>query len=180
MVYPALKRSESGFLDTGSVACLSSFSLERKLKFLQLAREFWPDLSRCAVAVGITIQTVYNHVKSDVKFCEEIKAIKAAKLDELERVALESGRDPRKGFLDRAMILRAHRPELYDRAKVVKIEGYKMTVGERANRLAGLEGAIDAEIVKSYSDRKQRQEAKRLKAAEKREAGGGTAGGVGA
>src|SRR6202158_1863173 len=156
----ALKQGEDGYLSTGSGTDLYTFNPERKLRFLALAAEFWPDMSRCAAAVGIHITTFYNHMKSDVKFCNEIKAIKAAKLDELERVAIESGRDQRKGFLDRAMILRAHRPELYDRAKVVKLEGCKMQAGERGQRMGAVDVAVDAEIVKTYLDIKQRREAK--------------------
>jgi hypothetical protein len=165
----ALSVSDSGFLDTGSSTYVSTFDTQKKLKFIELARQFWPNLSKCAEGVGISVQTVYNHLKRDVKFCEEIKAIKTAKLDELEQVAMDSGKDAKKGFLDRAMILRAHRPELYDRAKVVKIEGYKMNSGERAQRLGAVEAAVDATIVQAYSTRKERQQAKRLKAAERRE-----------
>lgn len=170
--------SDSGFLDTGSDSCISSFDAQKKLKFIELASQFWPNLSKCADAVGVTVQTVYNHIKRDVKFCEEIKRIKTAKLDELEQVAIDSGRDVKKGFLDRAMILRAHRPELYDRAKVVKIEGYKMTTAEAQQRSGAVEAAVDATIVAAYTTRKERQEQKRLKAAEERERtlGGGKGG----
>lgn len=180
MGFPALRVSESGFLDTGSGLALLSFDSQRKLKFLELAAAYWPNMSRCCREIGIHYQTFLNHRKADVKFYEALQEIKAAKLDAIEAVSEESALDVRKGFLDRAMILRAHRPELYDRAKVVKIEGYKMTDGEKRNRLAGLEGAIDAEIVKSYSDRKQIREAKRAKADEKRAsmARGEKAGGV--
>lgn len=163
MVYPALTESNSGLLDTGSDVGLSAFNVERKLTFLKLANQYWPDMSRCCREIGIHITTFYNHYKRDVKFCEEVKAIKAAKLDEIERVSIESARDQRKGFLDRAMILRAHRPELYDRAKVVKIEGYKMTAGEKQTRLGAVETVLDAEISKAYLDRKERREERKRK-----------------
>lgn len=180
MVYPALKVDiQTGMMDKGSALGILSFDVQRKLKFIELATQWWPDMSRCCREIGIHYQTYLNHIKSDVKFCEAIRSIKTSKLDEIEAVSAESARDQRRGFLDRAMILRAHRPELYDRAKVVKIEGYKMGQGEARQRLAGLEGAIDAEIVKTYSDRKQRREARqqaRLKASEDRAGKGGEVG----
>src|SRR5579863_5168181 len=112
-----------------------NFNPERKLRFISLLERVWPDISQCCKAIGIHYTTFYNHVKRDEKFREAVNAIKTSKLDELERVSIESGRDMRKGFLDRAMILRAHRPELYDRAKVVKIEGYKMDSNEKTKRV---------------------------------------------
>lgn len=174
-----LRVQESGFLGTGSVQSFVVFEPERKLKFVALLSEFWPDVSKCCAAVGIHRTTFDNHLKWDVKFCKAVEAIKAAKLDELERVAIESGRDQRKGFLDRAMILRAHRPELYDRAKVVKIEGYKMAAGEREQRAAALDQAIDVEVSKVYLDRKQRREAKRQSQVKALTSSGGKAAGAG-
>lgn len=164
---PPLSLRKSGFMAAGSPRSFRVFGIERKLRFLELARQYWPDISRCAKAVGICRETIYNHLKSDVKFCKEIQEIKAAKLDELESVAAESGKDPRRGFLDRAMILRAHRPELYNPAKVVRVEGYKMGSIERSQRLGVLGEVVDAEIVRAYSTRKERKAqrlAKRLPA----------------
>jgi len=138
-----------------------NFNPERKLRFITLAEQLWPDISQCCKGIGIHPVTFYNHMKRDEKFREAINAIKASKLDELERVAIENGRDKSKGFLDRAMILRAHRPELYDRAKVVRVEGYSMKDSEKTKRLESLSNAIDTSIVSSYTTRKERQRLKR-------------------
>ena len=145
----------------GFVVGLGTFDISKKTTFLEHLRTFWPNISRCCRAVGISNQTYYNHLKADVNFCKAIAKIKAEKLDSIEAVAVESAQDQKKGFLDRAMILRAHRPELYDRAKVVKIEGYKMAGEEKAKRLGAVDQAIDAEVVNSYTTRKERR---RLKA----------------
>ena len=134
------------------------FDAERQSRFLALLSHHWPNASLCAKAVGIHVTTYYYQLKHNAKFALAVQSIKAQALDQLEGVAMESGKDMRKGFLDRAMILRAHRPELYDRAKVVKIEGYKMNDGERSNRLNVVDTVIDAEISKSYLSRKEQRE----------------------
>jgi L-rhamnose mutarotase len=163
--------------EAGSVLAFNQFGSQRKSEFIRLAIEFWPNMSAICKAVGVARSTVYLHRKSDPAFNKALQEIDAMVCDEMEQTLRTEGMKP-KGFLDRMAYLRAHRPELYDRAKVVKIEGYKMGDGERRQRLAGLEGAIDAEVVKTYQDRKQRQETKRIRADEERKRlGAGDGGG---
>lgn len=163
---------------TGSVREFYDFTIERKQRFLELAEQYWPNLSAICKAVGVSRWTVGNHRKSDPDFNNSLHEIDQRICDEHERVLVERGMDHKGGFLDRISYLRAHRPELYDRAKVVKIEGYKMAGPERTQRLGAVEAAVDATIVQAYTTRKERNEQRRLKAAEKREAtsGGGQGG----
>src|SRR6266478_1981963 len=165
MVLP-LKARGDNFLSTGSIVDFWTFNPQRKEKLLEILSNCWPNVSAACKAIGISHQTFDTHLKRDVKFCKAVEEIKRAKLDAIEGVSETSAMDVRRGFLDRAMILRAHRPELYDRAKVVKIEGYKMGAAEARQRLAGLEGEDDAEIVKAYARGKERKQRKMIVAGE--------------
>lgn len=172
------KGAERAGKGTGSVVPFSQFTPERKKRFIELAKQYWPNMGEICRAVGVSRWTVANHRKSDPIFNNALHEIDQQVCDDHEMVMRANGMTP-KGFLDRMAYLRAHRPELYDRAKVVKIEGYKMENGERQRRLGAVETVIDAEVVKTYSDRKQRRELKqqaRLKAGEA--AGGEKAGGA--
>lgn len=167
-------------LDTESVHDVRWFDAERKNLFIETALKLWPNISKICEVVGVHPQTYYNHKKTDPQFAACMEAVRQARLDRIEAVSADMAENPTKGFLDRAMMLRAHRPELYDRAKVVKIEGYKMGDGERQNRIQALEVAVDAEISKTYLNRKQQREQRqqqRLSAG--KGDGGETAGGEG-
>lgn len=158
----------AGVMGAGSVLDFRSFGFEKKSEFLRLAIEFWPNLTAICKAVGVARSTIYLHRHKDPEFNKALHEIDQMVCDEMEQTMRQQGATPR-GFLDRMAYLRAHRPELYDRAKVVKIEGWKMGNGEGEKRIGGLQSAVDAEVVRSYSDRKQIREQKRqsqLKAGE--------------
>ena len=141
------------------------FTPERKAKFLALAKDYWPHIGKLCEAVGISRWTVIHHRKLDPEFNAALHEIDQSVCDSHELMLRTQGLT-KGGFLDRMAYLRAHRPELYNPAKVVKIEGYKMTQSERGERLAGLEGAIDAQIVSAYTTRKERLQAQREKRGE--------------
>jgi hypothetical protein len=147
--------------DTGSVLGLDKFTLERKLLFYEAARKLWPNISEMCRTVGIHPGTYYNHLKSDKNFAAEMRLIDLEVTDRIEGVLASQAVQP-KSFLDRISYLRAHRPELYDRAKVVKIEGYKMDSTEKAQRMKTIDTAVDAEIVKTYLTKKERREQKKI------------------
>jgi len=150
-------RVEGGGRAAGLALGLDKFTFEKKQAFLTLLNKWWPNISQTCREIGIHPGTYYNHLIKDKSFAQAVAEIKQARIDRIEAVAVESAENPTKGFLDRAMILRAHRPELYDRAKVVKIEGYKMDGAEKARRLGAVDAAIDAEIVKTYTTRQERR-----------------------
>lgn len=170
---------KSKLRSTGLTAPAYRFDVENKSKFLRLAIEYWPNITAICKACGISRDTYYNHRKMDPAFDQALKDIDDMVCDELENVLRTEGAKP-KGFLDRMAYLRAHRPELYDKAKVVKIEGYKMSEQERGRRLNVVETVIDAEVSKTYLDRRERQEKRaqqRLdQASEQREDKGGAGG----
>jgi hypothetical protein len=133
------------------------FNSERKRYFIEAARKFYPNITKCCQEVGISWHTFNAHRKSDPEFAAQLALVKLEVTDRIEGVLAQEAVNP-KSFLDRMAYLRAHRPELYDRAKVVKIEGYKMNDGERSSRLNVVDTVIDAEISKSYLSRKEQRE----------------------
>ena len=155
IVEPIAKR------DKGVVLGFNSFNVQRKSLFYEAARKFWPNISEICKIIGIHPGTYYNHLKSDKSFAAEIRLIDQEVTDRIEGVLATQATQP-KSFLDRISYLRAHRPELYDRAKVVKIEGYKMSSDEKAKRMKVVDTAVDAEIVKSYLSKKERLEQKKI------------------
>ena len=156
----ALVERKGDFLGVGSALSVCVFDPEKKQRFLKLAKKFWPNVSKCCRAVGISNQTYYNHLNKDSKFLAEVMQIKSEKLDHLEEVAMKSG-STRKGFLDRAMVLRAHRPELYDRARKVIVEGGLMSNDEARKRLGVARKFVDAEIVGEALTKQDRKALKR-------------------
>jgi hypothetical protein len=152
----------------GSAIHFDRLNHEKKLKFVDSCFRYWPNVSRICASVCISTAVYYLHLKTHPDFAEFMKAVDVSVTDDVEMVMRYEATNP-KSFLDRMAYLRAHRPELYDRAKVVKIEGYKMNAQERSSRLGAVEAAVDATIVQAYSTRKERQQAKRLKAAERGE-----------
>lgn len=157
--------AEPGYNEVGSKLHRKRFDWQKKRRFLRIAKTYWPNVTLCCAMSGIHPSSYYLHLKTDKIFYLKVQQIDQGTTDRIEGVMAKAAVDP-KSFLDRMAYLRAHRPELYNPAKVVKIEGYKMTQSERGERLAGLEGAIDAQIVSAYTTRKERLQAQREKRGE--------------
>lgn len=153
----------------GSAIGWTVFSPEKKRLFLEAARRFYPNITRCCQEIGISWQTFANHRIKDKDFAKALAVVDLEVTDRIEGVMAQEAVNP-KSFLDRMAYLRAHRPELYDRAKHVIVEGYKMTGEDQARRLGAVETAIDAEVTKTYLDRKQQRERR-----QQLKAGGGEA-----
>lgn len=165
--------------DTGSV--FHRFDGDLKTRFLALAPKLWPNIGKLCRAVGISRQTYYGHLESDPEFYAAMMEARESRLDDLEEANVNEGAGTgREAFLPRISTLKAYRRKRYDPAKVLKVEGYKMAgPEEKAKRLGAVDRAIDTEIVKTYEDRKERNQVKqqqrqeRLEAGEERTGGGG-------
>lgn len=136
-----------------------------------LLSKWWPNVTKTCQEIGISTSTYYNHLRSDTSFASKVAQIRLARLNKIESIAFESAEDMRHGFLDRAMVLRAHMPELYNPAKVIRVEGVKLGAGEAQGRAKLAQEAIEGELVGTYKRRKAKQ---RLKLSG---GGEGTAGG---
>jgi hypothetical protein len=146
----------SGRIETGLKHRFNWFDAEKKSRFLELAKTYWPKLSQIAAAVGVHPSTVWLHRKSDKAFDRALNEINQSICDNMEAKLVEQGLQP-KGFLDRISYLRAHRPELYDRAKTIKIETKSMDNDQRSARLRVVSDVVDAEVVGAVKGRRQKR-----------------------
>jgi len=102
----------------------------------------------------------YQALKDCPDFAAAIKEIDEGVTDSIEGLTANLAMNP-KQVIDRMAYLRAHRPELYDRAKRIIVEGYKMSESEAVRRSKVLDSCVDATIVNAYTTRKERNQAKR-------------------
>src|SRR5580765_5430197 len=75
---------ETGFLVSSGGYALAGFNPQKKLRFIELAEEFWPNITAICAGVGIHRQTYSNHYKLDDKFRELVDAARERALDEAE------------------------------------------------------------------------------------------------
>lgn len=137
-----------------------SFDWQRKRRFLRFAKRFWPNVNLCCAAAGISDSTFYSHRKNDPIFALKVAEVDRSITDRIEGVMADEAVKPA-SFLDRMAYLRAHRPELYNPARKIIVEGYKMSEQDAIKRSSILGDAIDATIVNAYTNRKERSQAKR-------------------
>ena len=136
----------------GLVPHSSKFSKKRKDSWLRIAKKLWPNVSEICRQIGISTSTYYLHVQKDLAFNRAVKDLDQEVTDRIEGVLATMAVQPR-SFLDRISYLRAHRPELYNPAKVVRVEGVRLTDQDAHTRLAMATGAIDAELVEQRRGR---------------------------
>lgn len=130
----------------------------------------WPNLSAAAYELGVSAACLHQHKAHSPWFQKIVAEADAKGCDALEQVLYTRGvSGDEYTFNDRIAYLRAHRPELYNPAKVIRVEGVRMERAEAQKRDAVLTNVIDAEIVEGY---KKRRGGKALPA-------GGSGGGVG-
>jgi hypothetical protein len=137
-----------------------TFDWRKKRRFLRVAKRFWPNVTICCAAVGISDSTFYTHKKQDKVFALKIAEVDRGITDRIEGVMADEAVKPA-SFLDRMAYLRAHRPELYNPARKIIVEGHTMSTQEIDRRSAALDKAVDAQIVNAYTTRKERAQAKR-------------------
>lgn len=154
-----------------------------KEKALELLWEHPRNVSFVCRAMGVHRNTWEYHLKTDPAFAQDVQNLIKAKCDELEENMAKLGSTPAyQTFNDRIAFLRAHRPELYNPARKVIVEGFKLGEGEAERRARMVGGAIEAQIVSGYTTRKERAQAKRegssLLPSGEQEGGGGENGKV--
>lgn len=134
----------TGFLDRSSINSFSTFSSDKKLKFLELADEYrnktgkWPDIGELCSQIGVHVTTFYNHCKADHVF-------KSAWDERLLRgeAKLTSDLHDMKHPIAKLAWLRRHFPERWN-------PEYKVTAQVDVSFLSALQDkakAIDAEVV---------------------------------
>jgi hypothetical protein len=121
----------------------------------------WPNLTAASLSLGMSHGVLHWHkAKRSPWFMSLFEQAKQVKLDKIKTVMVDCAMEP-KGFLDRAMTLRAYEPDVFNPARKIIVEGYKMTQDEADRRSKVLESCVDATIVNAYTTRKERAQAKR-------------------
>lgn len=151
-----------------------------KEKAIELYITYPKNVSLICKSLGVNRGTWQYNLDHDPDFSSAIHEIEEAHCDDLEATMLDLGKQKSSfNFNDRIAYLRAHRPHLYNPTRKIIVESHQMDGGEKAKRLGAVDRAIDAEIVKTYEDRKERNQVKqqqrqeRLEAGEERTGGGG-------
>lgn len=135
----------------------------------------WPNLSRAAAQLGVTRQSLGWHKANSPWFQRIVAEADAKGCDALEQVLFDRGVSGEEyTFNDRIAYLRAHRPELYNPAKVIVLQDGRVPIKEATSRARLAGEAMDAEIVEGYKHRKALKAARVV-----RDAGGSPAGGEG-
>ena len=153
-----------------------------KEKALELLSEFPNNITVICKMLGVVRQTWNWNVKHDQEFALRVQEIRDACCDALETTMYNLGvKETSFNFNDRIAFLRAHRPELYNPVKRVIVQGYNMGEGDKQRRWGAVEQAVDAEVTRTYLDKRERREQKQLQAQQQSEEslGGDKAGGAG-
>jgi hypothetical protein len=126
---------------------LSKFNAAKKLQFLNYLCDYWPDLSLCARKVGISIQTVRNHMAIDTVLADCVEEFRSKFIDGVHatriRVALKDS-----GAFDRMTVLNAHMSELYNPKIKVEVE-HTMNPEVARRRNEQVNQVIDAEVIET-------------------------------
>ena len=117
----------------------------KKTKFIELAKQFYPNLSKVCKLVGVSSATFRQHLMIDKKFGADLAAVRDERVDRVEESVFMHSERPQ-NFMDRMAILRAYRGELYNPKSTVTFE-HKISAEESMRRHQNLAGAVDAEIV---------------------------------
>ena len=139
-----------------------SYTTFDKIKALELLWEHPQNIALICRGLGVSRSTWHWHRSHDKQFNQDVIDIQEATCDELEETMHHLGKQRTSfNFNDRIAYLRAHRPELYNPARKIIVEGYKMSESDAERRSKVLDNCVDATIVNAYTTRKERNQAKR-------------------
>ena len=95
------------------------FVKSKKKKFLQRLAENNYNITEAAQFVGITSNTVYNHLKEDTEFQEQFEEVKTAYTDKLVETSFNVALQPkREGYNDRRLMLEGLDPRFKKQPEV--------------------------------------------------------------
>ena len=128
--------------------------------WLGFAPELWPNITMICRKANVSKALYYRALKECPDFAAAVHEVDQGVTDAIEGLTANLAMNP-KQIIDRMAYLRAHRPELYDRAKRIIVEGHKMSESDAERRSKILDNCVDATIVNAYTTRKERNQAKR-------------------
>lgn len=143
---------ETGFLNPRpGLAGVNHFTAQKKIKFLELAEQHWPNMHKVCKDMKVHFTTYKNHMLMDAKFAECLNLIKQEKVDTVEGNVFTFSQRPA-NFMDRMAILRAYRGDLYNPVQKVQHVGTELSKDQVLARRASLATVVDAEVVKASSE----------------------------
>jgi hypothetical protein len=149
-----VKDEATGFLVPGPSTTgnpVFHFNAEKKIRFLELAMEHWPNIFKVCNEVKVHYGTYKNHLIIDEKFAQCMDDIKQAKVDHVEGNVFTFANRPA-NFMDRMAILRAYRGDLYNPVNKVQHLGHELSKDDVLRKRANLATVVDAEVVKASGE----------------------------
>ena len=125
--------------------------------------KLYPKIYKLCAAVGIDRGTFKNHYEQDQEFRARFDECKEMLIDDIEGVRFREAKKT-KGVMDRMATLNAHRKEVYDPDRTLRVE-VGMTREDAAKRAANLANVIDTEAVESYHHYRHQKRLDRERAA---------------
>lgn len=130
----------------------SMFTAAKKLRFVELAEQHFPDISKVCKTIGISYLCYREHLIIDNKFRECIDEIRQAKVDNVEGNMFTFSQRPA-NFMDRMAILRAYRGGLFNPInKIQHVGGPELSAEDALKRKIDLATVVDAEVVNASSE----------------------------
>lgn len=149
-----VKDEKTGYMVATNKANVNSenhFSIERKLNFVELCKQHWPNIHKVLLEVGISYGTYKNHLLLDPKFNKDLEAIREAKVDQVEGNVFAFANRPA-NFMDRMAILRAYRGDLYNPVQKIQQVGAELTPQQAEARKINLATVVDAEVIAASTE----------------------------
>ena len=146
-----VKDPTTGYLSPSGVGNMSNqFDARRKKKFIDIAKDLWPNLAAVCEMVGISRGTLKNHLMVDGRFREDLDLIREASVDTVEKNMFVFSNRP-SNFMDRMAIMRAYRGDLYNPKTTITYE-HKISREESEKRRMNRGNAIDVEVLATASE----------------------------
>lgn len=138
-----------GFLTDSGLIAENAFTPILKLQLVQELRKYWPNVTKACREIGISRTTYRNHYLQDNLFANLVDEIAEGTTDHIEAFQSKLAGTNAFAFMDRAMALRAGRPEKFDKARTVILESKQGRIDESTARarMVKLKNVIDAEVV---------------------------------
>lgn len=150
-----------GVITRDGVMSEATFIPKRKTEFLKHLKDLWPNVSAACKLVGISKLTYRNHLNADQRFAIMVDEIAEDHTDQVEAFQSTLAKTNKFAFMDRAMTLRANRPDKFDPARKIVVESNSSRIDEPTARarMVKLKDVIDAEVVqegmRNYEDRRK-------------------------
>lgn len=141
--------TETGFLENPAYA--SNFDSSKKLAFLSLYKQNGLRIRRTCDELGISVDTINRHIRTDPKFKEFFDVAEQEYIEELECVSRTNALNPR-SVIERIFQLKCLKPEKYGQENKPTQMNVQINFDESVlKEIKGRMNAIDAQIISTES-----------------------------